>query len=229
MPHSIQEVIVANDLIKRAYDYAKKTHQGEKRPNGEPFFNHSLATAQILTEWNLDQETIAAGFLHDVPTASKSEAQAIEEIKKEFGEETASLVAGVTAVTKVRYRGTESNIDNLRKFILYLSQDIRVILIKFASRLNILQSLYAYPQPMQKRLALKTMDVYAPLAHQLGMYRTAGDLEDLSFPYLYPEDYKWLITNVKERFEARELYLEKFKPLHQKELAANGLSVIKME
>jgi len=228
MPVSIQQIIVGSNLIRRAYDFAKKIHQGQRRKNGEPFFNHSLATAEKLAEWRLDEETIAAGLLHDALDASKNPERTLREIKENFSERVGLIVAQVDQIGKVSYRGTENKIENLRKFILYLSQDIGVIFIKFASRLDTLKILYAYPKELQKRIALKTMDVYAPLAHQLGMYHAAGELEDLAFPYLYREDHQWLVSAVKDRYEERERYLEQLKPILKTELELNGVSFLEL-
>jgi len=223
----IQEVIAGNDLIGRAYEFAKKIHRGERRPNGEPFFNHCLATAEILAGWQLDEAALAAGLLHDVHHV-KNKEKILKIVKDEFGEEIAALVAGMAAIARLPYQGVSRKADNLRKFILYLSKDLRVVLIKFAARLDTLQYLYSYPQTKQRQIALKTMEIYAPLAHQLGMYNCAGDLEDLAFPYLYPKDHKWLAENVRERFEERERYLEFFKPLLKKELDANSVEFLSL-
>lgn len=199
MALSIQEIITGNDLVRRAYEFAKRVHYGERRKNGEPFFNHCLATAETLIKWNLDKETVAAGFLHDVPDSFKSEEAYVAEIKINFGEAIASIVSGVIKIGKIKYRGVETKADNLRKFILYLSEDLRAIFVKLAARLNTLQSLYSYPESARKHVALKVMEIYAPIASQLGMYNIAGDLEDLAFPYLYPKDHASLMETVLER------------------------------
>lgn len=221
-----KELLQKSDLINRAYNFAEKAHQGQKRKNGEPYFNHSLATAQILADWNLDEQTVAAGLLHDV---IEDTPVTLEEIKKEFGEEIAFLVNGITKIGKVRYRGIEAKIENLRKFILYLSQDIRVILIKLADRLHNMRTLNVLPPQKQKRIALETSEIYAPLAYRLGMQRLSGELEDLAFPYIYPKEYKWLRETVKDRYEKREKYAEKLKPIIEKELKSNGVEIIKID
>ena len=225
---TIHEVVAANDLVRRAYEFAKKFHNGHKQRNGEPFFNHCLATAEILAGWHLDAAAIAAGLLHHVPE-DKDQDQALKKLKSEFGQEVSDLIHGVLQISQMRYNGLEHRTDNFRKFILYLSQDLRVILIKFASKLNTLKILYAYPQDLQKITALKAMEVYAPIANQIGMYKTAGDLQDLAFPYLYPADHQWLMTHVQARMEEREKYLETFKPILKNELEANGVSVLKID
>ncbi len=228
MPLSIQEIIVGNDLIRRAYDFAKRAHQGEKLKNGEPFFNHCLATAEKLAEWNLDQAAIAAGFLHHLPTTGK-ENEILAEVREEFGEEVLGLVAGVRNLSRIAYQGTGGKVENLRKLIIYLSRDIRATLVAFASLFNKLQSLYALNPKDQKQVSLNTIEIYAPLARQLGMNQLAGDLEDLAFPYLYPEDYRWLTENVKDRYEERAKYLDRVKPLLKRELELNGVRPITMD
>lgn len=228
MPISLQQVAAENDLVRRAYQYARRAHQGDKLKNGEPFFNHCLATAETLSSWRLDQATIAAGLLHHLFRKEKEE-KVSDTVKREFNGEVANLIVGVNNIRKVSYKGTESKIDNLRKFILYLSRDIRVILIKLASRINTLQFLYAAPKEEQKKVALETIDIYAPLARQLGMNEVAGISEDLAFPYLYPEDYQWLITSVRDRYEERGRYLERFKPILKKELELNGVFPLRLD
>ena len=213
-------------LVARAYEFAKKAHQGQKRKNGEPYFNHSLAAAESVAEWGLDEATVAAALLHDVV---EDTPRTLDEVKQNFGEEVAFLVDGVTKIGKVRYRGVEAKVENLRKFILYLSQDIRVILVKLADRLRNMKTLYAVHPQKQKRIALETMEIYAPLAYRLGMQKLSGELEDLAFPYIYPEEHKWLIANVKERYEEREKYAKRFKPLIEETLNKNSVNLTKID
>jgi len=220
---TLKEVLVASELVKRAYDFAKKAHQGQKRKNGEPYFNHCLATAEAVLGWGLDETTAAAALLHDVV---EDTSVSLEQLSKEFGEEAAFLVDGVTKIGFVRYRGIEAKVENLQKFILYLSKDIRVLLVKLADRLNNMKTLYAVQPQKQKRIALETIEIYAPLAYRLGMQKLSGELEDLAFPYLYPAEYKWLLGISKERYEERERYAEKFKPLIAEELSQNEVPVL---
>lgn len=223
---NFQEILRSSDLVKRAYDFAKQAHQGQKRRSGEPYFNHSQAAAESITEWGLDEATIAAALLHDIV---EDTSYSLEEIKEKFGEEVAFLVDGVTKIGKVRYRGVESKVENLRKFILYLSQDIRVILVKLADRLHNMKTLSALPPQKQKRIALETMDIYAPLAYRLGMQKLSGALEDLAFPYLYPKEYKWLIKNVKGEYEERERYAKRVQPALESELKNNNINLIRID
>jgi len=214
------------NLISRAFDFAKIAHGGEKRKSGEPYFNHSLETALKIAEWRLDAKAISAGLLHDVVEAGVE----LEKLKKEFGEEIAFLVDGVTKLGRLKYRTPEEkNAENIRKMILALSQDLRVILIKLADRLHNMKTLKFLAPQKQKRIALETSEIYAPLAYRLGMQSLAGELEDLAFPYLYPKEYEWLIENVKERFEERENYSEKVKSVIEKILKENNIEQIKID
>lgn len=210
-------------LVARAYTFAKAAHGNQKRKNGEPYFSHCLAAAESIAEWGLDEPTIAAALLHDVVEDTD---RSLDEVKEKFGEEVAFLVDGVTKIGKVRYRGIEAKVENLRKFILYLSQDIRVILVKLADRLHNMKTLYAVQPIKQKRIALETMEIYAPLAYRLGMQKLSGEMEDLAFPYLYPQEYKWLIENVKDRFEQREKYAQRVKPVIESELKKNKIKFV---
>lgn len=229
MTASLQQLIATEELLKRAYEFAKNAHTGEKRLNGEPFFNHCLATAEKLMSWNQDSATIAAGLLHHVPERHKNKEQALQKLKQEFSPEISELVQGIINVSSLPYHGTEHQIQNLRKFIFFLSRDVRVIIAKLASALNSLQSLYSLSAEIQKRKSLKAIEIYAPIARQIGMSAVAGDLEDLVFPYLYPKDYNWIITNVTSYYEDRKNYLERVKPLIAQELEANGVNIVKID
>ncbi|MBI2515052.1 bifunctional (p)ppGpp synthetase/guanosine-3',5'-bis(diphosphate) 3'-pyrophosphohydrolase [Candidatus Wolfebacteria bacterium] len=215
------------DLLRRAFLFAEKAHEGQKRKTGEPYFKHVVKTAMKLIQWRLDPPTIAAGLLHDV---IEDTPHGLGEIKKEFGEEIAFLVEGVTKIGHVKYRGAKTQAENLRKMVLALSRDLRVVLVKLADRLHNMQTLAALPPPKQKRIALETYEIYAPLAYRLGMQSLAGELEELAFPFLYPEDYDWLIQNVKEKYEEREKYLrEKVLPVIEKTLADNKIKVLEID
>jgi len=205
--------------IERAFRFAEKAHAGQKRKSGEPYFNHSAATGETLLNWKLDEASVAAGILHDVV---EDTTVTLEEVKKEFGEEIAFLVDGVTKLGRIKYRGVEAKVENMRKMLLALSEDLRVVFIKLADRLHNMRTLGALPPPKQKRVALETNDIYAPIAYRLGMQNLAGELHDLAFPYLHPREYRWLTANVKERYVERQKYLEKIKPLLEKTLRERG-------
>ncbi|MEX2032932.1 MAG: RelA/SpoT family protein [Candidatus Colwellbacteria bacterium] len=215
-----------SDLIQGAYAFAEKAHAGQKRKSGDPYFNHCLKTAEELARWKLDETTIAAGLLHDVIENTDYTA---EEIEQKFGPEIKRLVEGVTKLGTVKYRGVETQVENLRKLILAMAEDIRVILIKLADRLHNMRTLSALPPTKQKRIALETMEIYAPLAYRLGMQKLSGELEDLSFPYVYPTEYRWLLASVKGRYEKREAFLMKIRPLVLKALKENGIEPVALD
>ncbi len=224
---SLNDLLKTNDLIKRAYDFAKKAHEGQKRKTGEPYIIHPIAAAEHLISWGmLDETTIAAALLHDV---AEDTPFTIEDIEREFGPDVTFLVSGVTKLGHVKYRGIEARVENLRKFILALSKDIRVILVKLADRLHNMETLGALPPQKQKRIALETMEIYAPLAYRLGMHHLSGELEDLAFPYIYPKEHEWLIATVKDKYEERALYAERLKPLLETALRANNIPFIRID
>ncbi len=209
-----------NGVVYKAYQISGSAHSGAKRATGEPYFNHPLAVARELADWGLDESTVAAGFLHDV---AEDTSYGLENIRKQFGDEMAFLVDGVTKIGHVKYRGQERQIESIRKMILAMAEDLRVVLIRLADRHHNMKTLSALPLQKQKRIAEETMEIYAPLAYRLGMQRLSGELEDLAFPYLYPKEYKWIIGNLKYHYEEREKYLNRVKPLVEKALAEAGI------
>lgn len=198
------------EIVSRAWDFALKAHKGQKRLSGEDYIIHPLSTAYTLARIGLDAPTVAAALLHDVADDTPI---TIQDIEKEFGKEIAFLVNGVTKLGKIKYRGKTRQIENLRKMFLAMAEDIRVILIKIADRLHNMETLSAVPERKYQRIALETLEIYAPLANRLGMGELKGRLEDLAFPYVYPEEYRWLMDNVKERYEERKKYLKKVEPI----------------
>ena len=200
-------------LIARAARFAEKAHHGQFRKSGEPYFKHPLATAETLAAWHMDDVTLAAGLLHDTV---EDTGTPLETIEKEFGKDVAFLVNGVTKLGHFKYRGEKQDpkhqAENLRKMVIALSEDLRVVFIKLADRLHNMNTLAALPPAKQKRIALETDEIYAPLAYRLGMYDLSGELQDLAFPFLHPKEYEWLIAHTREQYEARLAYLEKIKP-----------------
>ncbi|HQA64045.1 MAG TPA: HD domain-containing protein, partial [bacterium] len=154
------------ELVKLAYDFAATAHQSQTRMSGEPYIVHPLATAQKLAELNLDVPTIIAGLLHDIPEETEI---TVEQIEKDFGKEIAHLVDGITKLGKIKYRGIERYAENLRKMFVAMSDDIRVIFIKFADRIHNLKTLAALPPVKQQRIATESLEIYAPIADRLGM------------------------------------------------------------
>ncbi len=213
-------------LIARAYVFAAKAHAGQKRKSGESFINHPLATAETLAAWRLDESSIAAGLLHDVvedtPTTRES-------LVKNFGEEVAFLVDGVTKLSHIKYRGAEEKIENLRKMILAVSQDLRVVFVKLADRLHNMKTLDALPREKQKRIALETSEIYAPIANRLGMHELAGEFQDLAFSHLHPQEAKWLTGQVKDEYGVRRKYLESFAPDLERVLKAANITPTKID
>ena len=186
--------------LEKIYSFAAEKHTGQIRQSGEDYISHPLAVAQILAEWGLDQASLEAALLHDLPEMCQV---TIEKINSEFGEEVASLVEGVSRVGQVKLRGSQNTefLENLRKMFIAMAKDIRVVLIRLADRLHNIITLDAIPLSKQKRIALETLEVYAPLAERLGMGRLKGDLEDHAFPYLYPDEYAWLLDVARPHFK----------------------------
>ena len=202
-------------LISRAYKFAADAHKGQKRENGEDYINHPLNTALTLVQMKLDAPTIAAALLHDIIDDTPI---TLNDVRKEFGKEITFLVRGVSKLGKIQYRGIERHVENLRKMFLAMAKDIRIIIIKLADRLHNMKTLSALPENKQKRIASETLEIYAPIAHRLGMGRLRGELEDLAFPYVYPKQYKWLKAKIQDRYQEREAYLKRIKPLIEKKL-----------
>jgi GTP pyrophosphokinase len=212
-------------LIQRAYDFAEKAHEEQKRKSGEPYIIHPLAVAMTLARMRLNSKTIAAGLLHDVADDTPT---SVEEIKKEFGEEIAFLVDGVSKLGKLKYRGIEGQAVKLRKMFLAMAKDIRVVLVKLADRLHNLRTLKYLPEEKRKRIAMEALEIYAPLAHRLGMGRMKGRIEDTAFPFAYPEEYSWLIKNVQDRYQEREGYLNRIQIILRSYLRQANINIIDM-
>ncbi len=192
-------------LLRRAYEFSDKAHAGQTRQSGEPFIEHCLEVASILAEQHLDSTTVAAGIIHDVVEDTKF---TLDDIRREFGDEVAELVDGVTKIGAVKFASyEEQQIEYFRKMLLSMAKDVRVILIKLADRLHNMRTLYHLPREKQLRIAKETREVYSPLAHRLGINKTKTELEDLCLKYLEPEIYKELAARVEEKLEERESYI----------------------
>jgi guanosine-3',5'-bis(diphosphate) 3'-pyrophosphohydrolase len=191
-------------LIQKAYDFSKKAHEGQLRKSGEPYFNHVFATAKNIAELSMGAEVVAAGLLHDVlEDTETSEA----ELEKEFGSDILSLVKGVTKLGTIRYKGVERNIENLRKFFVAMAEDLRILVIKLADRLHNIETLSYVSRDKQKRIAMETLEVYAPLANRLSLGRLKSRLEDGAFKYAYPKEYREVEKLLLEKKDAKEKYL----------------------
>lgn len=211
------------DMVRLAFEFADKAHEGQKRASDEPYINHCVATAQTLAEMKLDVPIIVAALLHDVP---EDTPVTMAEIEKNFGADVAQMVAGITKVGKIKYRGMERYIENLRKMFVAMAQDIRVIVIKFADRLHNLQTLGALPEEKRQRIAMESMEIFAPLAGRLGMGEIKGQLEDLAFKYLNPKEYESTAKLIAERVKQKEKFLEKTQEITKKELDEANIKIL---
>ena len=208
-------------LITKAYNFSEKAHEGQKRMTGDPYFVHAFSTGKNLATFGMDAPTIAAGLLHD--TIEDAEVPP-ETIEKEFGKEVLFMVEGVTKLGKLKYRGVERHVESLRKLFIATASDVRVLIIKLADRLHNVQTLHGHTNPeKQKRIALETLEIFAPLANRLGMWKLKSELEDAAFPYVYPEEYKKVKELLKQRSKIDQKYLEKTHRSLQKELAKQGI------
>lgn len=211
------------EIIQRAYDFAKTAHEGQLRKSGEPYIIHPLSAAFILSKMRIDSQIIVAALLHDIPEDTEVK---LETIEKEFGADVAKMVEGITKLGKLKYRGVERYIENLRKMFVAMAEDIRVMLIKFADRTHNLLTLAAQPPSKQYRIALETLEIYAPIASRLGIAEFKSALEDLSFPFVYPKDYEKVKT-IRDSFVAEEgVYLDKIMQQIRKEVNAAGIKAI---
>ena len=175
------------DLIKKAYEFSLRYHTGQTRASGEPYLVHPLEVACVLAEIKLDTVAIAAGLLHDLV---EDTSVTIQEIEKEFGDQVAHIVEGVTKISKIDFHTREERqAENLRKMMLAMVDDIRVVLIKLADRLHNMRTLQPLPDERRQAIARETLEIYAPIAHRLGMGKIRGELEDLAFPYVDPIAY----------------------------------------
>src|SRR5215211_7527506 len=196
------------DILKKAYVYSAKVHQGQLRKSGEPYLVHPLEVAGILAQLKLDEASIVAGLLHDTIEDTLATSTEITDL---FGPEVAQLVDGVTKLSKFSASASlsqeEKQAENFRKMIIAMAQDIRVILVKLADRTHNMRTLDHMAEEKQVRIAQETLDIYAPLANRLGISWIKTELEDLSFRYLKPHDYRDLLEQVTRRRKERETYI----------------------
>ncbi|MDD2855695.1 MAG: bifunctional (p)ppGpp synthetase/guanosine-3',5'-bis(diphosphate) 3'-pyrophosphohydrolase [Desulfuromonadaceae bacterium] len=210
-----------HNLIRKAYVYCAKVHQGQTRLSGEPYIIHPMEVAGLLADLKLDVPTIVTGFLHDTIEDTLATS---EDITKMFGEEVASLVDGVTKISKINFKTKEeSQAENFRKMLLAMAIDIRVILVKLADRLHNMKTLEFQDEIKQRRIARETMDIYAPIANRLGISWIKVELEDISFRYLHPELYFDLVKKIALKKTERETFVEEAKSIISDKLAYYGI------
>ncbi len=209
-------------LVEKAYVYSAKVHAGQMRLSGEPYLSHPLAVAYILAQQKLDLSSITAGLLHD---AVEDTLSTIEEIEKMFGQDVARIVDGVTKISQINFQSKiHKQAENIRKMILAMSKDIRVLLVKLADRLHNMRTLQYQKERKRIKIARETLDIYAPLASRLGIDWIKRELEDLAFSFLYPEEYQELKQEVEARLGARKAYVEEVKEIISKKMAEYSLS-----
>jgi guanosine-3',5'-bis(diphosphate) 3'-pyrophosphohydrolase len=208
-------------LVRRAYEFAARAHEGQTRKSGDPYVTHPLSVAQIISELKLDVASVCAGLLHD---CVEDTSATVEQLDQLFGKEIAFLVEGVTKLGKLPYSTREEQqAENFRKMLLAMARDIRVILVKLCDRLDNMRSLHHLPPEKQERIAAETMQIYAPLAHRLGIQWIKVELEDLAFKYMYPGEYEQLAQEVSKSRAERLEYIHQVEKLIHKEMTENGV------
>jgi len=209
------------DLIQKAYVFTAKVHHGQLRQSGEPYLIHPLNVAHLLSEWNLDEETVVTGLLHDTV---EDTVATIEEVRDLFGVSVAQMVDGVTKISRVMISDVaDQKAESLRKMVLAMGKDIRVILVKLADRLHNMRTIGHLEPDKQVAIARETQEIYAPIANRLGMSRVRMELEDLCFEVLHPDDYRELSRLADERRRDREGHIKSVLGLLEGKLREAGV------
>jgi GTP pyrophosphokinase len=210
------------ELVKKAYDYSMKHHAGQSRASGEPYLVHPLEVALVLTEMKMDSVAVAAGLLHD---SVEDTSVTVADIRQEFGEQVAHIVEGVTKISKIDFvTKEEQQAENLRKMMLAMVDDIRVILIKLADRLHNMRTLEHLEPERQQKIAKETLEIYAPIAHRLGMGKIRGELEDLGFRYIDPIAYEQVKEAVESHRKVGEAFLTRVEAVVRDKLKEAGIT-----
>ncbi|MGH9560476.1 MAG: HD domain-containing protein, partial [Terracidiphilus sp.] len=208
-------------LIRKAWEFCVSHHAGQTRASGEPYIVHPLQVAEVLAEMKLDATAITAALLHD---AVEDTPATSEEIGERFGDQVAHIVEGVTKIDKIQFANREDRqAENVRKMLLAMVSDVRVVLIKLADRLHNMRTLQHLPAERQQAIARETLDIYAPLAHRLGMGKLRGELEDLAFRYVDPVAYEQVSRAVEARREEGEHFLSGVEGLLNQRLRENRI------
>src|SRR5271157_3487594 len=208
-------------LVKKAYEFSEQHHKGQVRESGQPYLVHPLEVAILLAEMRLDATAIVAGLLHD---AVEDTTVTVDEIKAEFGEQVAHIVEGVTKISRIDFASSEeAQAENVRKMVLAMMDDIRVVLIKLADRLHNMRTLKYLSEDRQQKIARETQEIYAPIAHRLGMGKIRGELEDLAFQYVDPIAYKQVKDAVESRRKEGEAFLAEVQKIIEAKLKEAGL------
>src|SRR3981081_2752229 len=209
------------DLVKRAYEFTQKNHAGQSRASGEPYLVHPLEVGNVLADMKMDSVSIAAGLLHD---SVEDTSVTTVEIRQEFGEQVAHIVEGVTKISKIDFSSREeAQAENLRKMMLAMVDDIRVVLIKLADRLHNMRTLEHLDPERQQKIARETLDIYAPIAHRLGMGKIRGELEDLGFRFLDPGGHDQVEKAVDARRKPGEAFMAKMQQIIGDKLKEAGI------
>ena len=210
------------ELIRKAYEFSQKHHAGQSRASGQPYLVHPLEVALVLAEMKMDPVAIAAGLLHD---SVEDTSVTVVDIRKEFGEQVAHIVEGVTKISAIDFATREEQqAENLRKMMLAMVDDIRVVLIKLADRLHNMRTLEHLPPERQEKIARETLEIYAPIAHRLGMGKIRGELEDLGFRYVDPIGYQQVHDVVEARRKAGESFLARVESVFRDKLKEAGIT-----
>ncbi|HEX8072663.1 MAG TPA: bifunctional (p)ppGpp synthetase/guanosine-3',5'-bis(diphosphate) 3'-pyrophosphohydrolase [Pyrinomonadaceae bacterium] len=215
------------DMLRRAYFFSAREHRGQTRASGEPYLVHPLEVANILADMRLDEVSVATGLLHDVVEDTLVEPQTIKEY---FGEEVMHLVEGLTKIAQISNQSKEvQQAENVRKMLLAMVDDVRVVLVKLADRLHNMRTLQYLKAEKRQRIAQETLDIYAPIAHRLGMGKLRSELEDLSFRHLHPEDYHALVAQLEARRAEHEAFLHRTQATIEEKLRETGVPFVRVE
>ncbi len=214
------------NLIRKAFEFAENAHKGQKRLSGDDYIIHPLHTALILADLKLSDTIICAGLLHDVPEDTE---YTLEDIQEKFGPDITALVAGITKLGKIKYKGKKRYLENLRKMFLVMATDIRVILIKCADRIHNLETLQYHTKEKQERIAKESLEIYAQIAHRLGITYLQNQLEMKAFPYAYPREYQWVTSLITPEYKRKkQRQLAKMINILPKILKKSGINYIKI-